>query len=204
MHNLIIKGFWGLYLFYVRIWRKLRWLFHNLELDYLRYCGLLVGDGFIIDQNVTLTLGKGAKLIIGRGVYIGEYSLITVNAGASLAIGENTFIAHHNSISSNTLCHIGNFCAIAPYVTLIDAQHKYEDVTCPIRFQGGEYGEFFVDDEVWIGTGAIILKDVRLGKHCVIGANSVVTKNIPPFSVAVGIPAKVIKTLEISNPASIN
>lgn len=195
MRNLLIDGFWGSYRVYTRFWRRLKWFSQKLEFDYLRYCGLLMGEGFTIDHDVTLTLGKRAKLTIGHGVYVGAYSLITVNDGASLVIGENTFIAHHNSISVNTHCRIGDYCAIAPYVTLIDAEHKYDDIHRPLRFQGGEYGEFLVDDESWIGTGAIILKDVKLGRHCVVGANSVVTKSVPPYSVAVGVPAKVIKIL---------
>jgi len=186
---------WAIYAWCVHLLAKLTSIPRKLELGYLRHRGVLFGHGFSIGRHVVLALGRGAKLIIGEGVYIGDYSWITVQDGAILEIGSNTFIGHHTSISSNTHCVIGEYCAIAPYVTIIDANHRYQDVTKPLRFQSGDYAPVLIHDQAWIGTGAIILYGVTLGKHCVIGANAVVTNDIPDYSVAVGVPAKVIKRL---------
>jgi acetyltransferase-like isoleucine patch superfamily enzyme len=83
---------------------------------------------------------------------------------------------------------------IGPNVTIVDNSHKYEDVAVPIMLQ--DYtrgGTVLLERECWIGANVIILPNVTIGRHSVIGANSVVNNSIPPFSVAAGAPAKVIR-----------
>ena len=83
---------------------------------------------------------------------------------------------------------IGNNVAIAPEVKIFSASHDYQDISLP------DYGEgIYIEDYVWIGGGAIILPGVKIGKGSVIGAGSIVTHDIPDWSVAVGNPARVIK-----------
>lgn len=88
---------------------------------------------------------------------------------------------------------IGKKVAITENVGIFDIWHPYEDVTCAIVEQPLHTAPVCIGDETLIGMGAIIHPGVKIGKHCVIGANSVVTKSIPDYSVAVGIPARVIK-----------
>jgi acetyltransferase-like isoleucine patch superfamily enzyme len=78
-------------------------------------------------------------------------------------------------------------------VYITDQNHGYEDVTRPISQQSQPERPVVIGDGSWLGHGAVVLPGVTIGKHVVIGANSVVTKDIPDFSVAVGSPAKVIR-----------
>jgi acetyltransferase-like isoleucine patch superfamily enzyme len=78
-------------------------------------------------------------------------------------------------------------------VYITDQNHGYEDVTRPISQQSQPELPVVIGDGSWLGHGAVVLPGVTIGKHVVIGANSVVTKDIPDFSVAVGSPAKVIR-----------
>ena len=88
----------------------------------------------------------------------------------------------------------GKKVMIADNVLISTAAHKYQDVLIPIKDQGYESkGNIIICDGSWIGVGSIIMSGVRVGKNSVVGANSVVTHDIPPFSVAAGSPARVIK-----------
>jgi acetyltransferase-like isoleucine patch superfamily enzyme len=78
-------------------------------------------------------------------------------------------------------------------VYITDQNHGYEDITRPISQQTQPERAVVIGDGSWLGYGAVVLPGVTIGKHCVIGANSVVTSDIPDFSVAVGVPARVIR-----------
>ena len=83
-----------------------------------------------------------------------------------------------------------------PHVFIADYNHEYRDVDKPVWEQGEfaqENSHIIIGEGSWLGTNVVVVGKVRIGKHCVIGANSVVTKDIPDYSVAAGIPAKVIK-----------
>ena len=95
---------------------------------------------------------------------------------------------------------IGDNVLIGPdnYISSID--HNYENVDVPIIFSGanfsnknGNNGVISIGDDTWIGTHCAIIGDVKIGKHCVVGANTVIVKDVPDYSVVVGNPAKIIK-----------
>ncbi|RJQ25499.1 acyltransferase [Candidatus Parcubacteria bacterium] len=89
---------------------------------------------------------------------------------------------------------IGEGVRIAAYCTLNTADHDFADSQKKIVDQGFVVAPIIIEDDVWIGTGTSINKGVTIGKGAVIGSGSVVTKNIPPYSVAVGVPCKVIRS----------
>ena len=89
---------------------------------------------------------------------------------------------------------VGEGVRIAPYVCINTADHEYDDPDRFICEQGFVLAEVNIEDDVWIGVGAKINKGVRIGQGSVIGSGSVVTKDIPPYSVAVGVPCRVIKS----------
>ncbi|MEI7988849.1 MAG: acyltransferase [Chloroflexota bacterium] len=89
---------------------------------------------------------------------------------------------------------IGEGVRIAAYVYINTTDHDFDDPDKLIMEQGFIVGEVVIEDDVWIGTGTIINKGVRIGKGSVIGSGSVVTKDIPPYSVAVGVPCRVIRS----------
>lgn len=142
---------------------------------------------------------------IGKGVNIGSFCWISVSTefggyrceskgNVRLKIGDDTDIGNNAFIVANNDIEIGNHVILAPYVYISDHIHQFEDVTKNLHEQPlSEGGYVKVNDNVFIGIKASILPNVVIGEHAVIGANAVVTKNVPPYSVAVGNPAKVIK-----------
>ncbi|MFH2124852.1 MAG: acyltransferase [Pseudomonadota bacterium] len=111
----------------------------------------------------------------------------TVRLGANLVIGSRTII------ECNERIEIGDDVMVAENVSIRDTDHNFSDITRRIRLQRVTTSPIKIGNDVWIGYGAVITKGVVIGDGCVIGANSVVTRDIPPYSVAVGVPARVIK-----------
>ena len=101
-------------------------------------------------------------------------------------------IGRYNIISSKNLIKIGNYCRFGSFVQILDNGHGFEKETL-IKDQDAIIRETIIGDDVWVGVGAKILMGVTIGNGAVIGANSVVTKDIPSYAIAVGVPAKVIK-----------
>ncbi|OPY70157.1 MAG: putative acetyltransferase [Syntrophorhabdus sp. PtaU1.Bin002] len=150
--------------------------------------------------------GKGVR--IGKGVdfygdlkrvflydnsEIMDYSKVfIVGPNASITLRENSSIGYFNIVNVHAQFVLGENSMTGPFVSFNDSDHAITKKES-IRFSGYSEGVIQVDKDVWIGTGARVLKNVAIGEGAVIGANAVVTKNIPPWSVAVGIPAKVIR-----------
>ncbi len=110
-----------------------------------------------------------------------------------LKIGNGTVIGHFNHIYATKLIRIGEKVLTADKVYISDNLHRYHDPNIPIIEQGiTQLEPVEIGDGSWIGENAVIL-GAKVGKHCVIGANSVVTKDIPEYSVVVGNPARIIK-----------
>jgi acetyltransferase-like isoleucine patch superfamily enzyme len=91
------------------------------------------------------------------------------------------------------LVEIGDFALIGPGCYITDVNHRFDDLTIPVPDQGmSSKGATVLEDNVWLGAHVVVTSGVRIGRRAVIGANSVVTQNIPEFSMATGIPAKVM------------
>lgn len=110
-----------------------------------------------------------------------------------LQIGDYTTIQQRVHITCAEKVVIGAHVAILPDVLITDINHPYTDISTPPSKCRLEHKPVSIGDETIIGMGARILPGVNIGKHCCIGTNAVVTKNIPDYCVAVGNPAKVIK-----------
>lgn len=136
--------------------------------------------------------GKHGFFLAFGALGIGMHVILEPNGG-HIKIGKNTSINSFSIISGAGGVNIGNYVAIAPRCSIISSNHIYKNPSVPIKLQGISTKGVSIGDDVWIGTGVTILDDVSIGSGCVIGAASVVTKDIPEYSVAVGIPAIVIK-----------
>jgi len=119
-------------------------------------------------------------------------SFSTINNGVGdVIIGNNTLIGMSNVIIGPVT--IGNNVIFAQNIVASGLNHEYSDVTLPICDQKILVAEIIIEDECWIAANAVITAGVTIGKHSVVAGGSVVTKSIPPYSVAAGNPAKVIK-----------
>ncbi|MDH5690952.1 MAG: acyltransferase [Candidatus Bathyarchaeota archaeon] len=92
---------------------------------------------------------------------------------------------------------IGRYSLLANYVELIAGDHVFKDPSIPIRFQGRKIGNIVIGEDVWLGARVSVLNGINIGKGSVVGANAVVTKDIPSYSVAAGNPAMVIRKREL-------
>jgi len=112
-----------------------------------------------------------------------------------IKIGENCLISQLCSISAfHATVEIGNGVLIGPATVIHTLNHNFERTDIPVWKQDVNGKSIIIEDDVWIGSHCTILAGVRIGAHSVIGAHSLVTRDIPPYSVAYGIPCKVKKT----------
>lgn len=141
------------------------------------------------------SIKNGSRVTIGCGTRIEPYALlIPVQNDAQLQIGSQVIVGMFSRIACNNSVRIDDNTIMGPNVFISDFNHEYIDPDVPIRGQGETLGgRVHICSDSWLGTGVVVCGNVKIGKHCVIGANSVVTSDIPEYSVAVGAPARVIK-----------
>ena len=113
------------------------------------------------------------------------------HSGGRLIVGDHTFINYGSSITAHELVRIGRHCLLGHYTLILD--NNQHDLTQ--RHVVPPSAPVIIEDNVWIGSRAIILPGVHIGHCAAIGAGSVVTKNVPPYCVAVGNPARVVRRL---------
>jgi len=131
---------------------------------------------------------------IGQNAYLGRNAILSCKEG-SISIDDYCNISANCSLLSETEIKLGKFCFLAGHCYLVaGGNHSFDDTTRPIMFQPSlSKGGIFIADDVWFGAGVIVLDGVRIGQGSVVGAGSVVTEDLPEFSVAVGSPARKIK-----------
>lgn len=110
-----------------------------------------------------------------------------------MEIGYNVFINRNAYITARANITIGDNVLIGPGVIINSGMHRYKDKNKLIRDQGHEIKPIIIGNDVWIGANAVIMPGVFIGDGSVIGAGAIVTRSIPSYSVAVGIPARIIK-----------
>jgi acetyltransferase-like isoleucine patch superfamily enzyme len=163
-----------------------------------RWCGRASFDpGVRIDNPGGMTIGDGVLVLRGTWLYC--------IPGASpdppdLVIGEGTYVGFNSHLTCARRLHLGRDCLLGNGVYIADNRHGYEDVrTAPVRQPLG-VGSVEIGDGTWLGEHAAVFGSVRLGRHCVVGANSVVTDgDFPDYCVIVGAPARVVKRFDVES-----
>jgi len=162
----------------------------------VRYRGRLQTEGLcFVCPGVKLEIGPHAILRIGRWAWIGHGSKVRVHEGM-VSIGAKTVLGQECTISAFQHVAIGRECILADRVMLIDFDHGAIEVDRPIRLQGIYKRDVRVGHNVWIGYGACVLRGVTVGDNCIVGTNSVLTKEVPQNAVVAGVPARVIRMRE--------
>jgi len=147
-----------------------------------------------VHGNVLEALGEG-RLEIGAQVLLEPGVWITAPDRARIRIGGGTFLNQGVMVAAFELVEIGEHCMLANGCLVTDADHRFDDPDRPVPWQGfTSKGPTRIGANVWLGANVVVTSGVTIGERCVIGANSVVTRDIPAFSVAAGAPAKVLRT----------
>lgn len=164
---------------------------------------------WIAMRNANVSIDKSCRISPNAFIYprkgeihIGENSAVSPGA----MVQGNVFVGENSSIQSYCILTgygtvddklgsitIGNNVRIAPHVMMLGANHIFDDVTIPISKQGLRRKSIVIEDDCWIAGRANIMAGVTIGKGSVVAAGAVVTKDVPPYSVVAGVPAKVIK-----------
>ena len=140
---------------------------------------------------------------VGKHVHICSNAWLNVKddkgeGKPTLTIGDGTYIGRSVQINAWQNVVIEDHVLIADRVYISDADHIFEKSTKPIMLQGDEFrASVCLKKGCWVGIGAVIMPGVTIGKNAVVGANSVVYKDVPDFTVVAGVPAKVIRVLTI-------
>lgn len=155
---------------------------------------LELGDRVMLDRQVRIrnigqnTIRIGDRVVLGQGVDIKMHS----GNGGRIEIGQQTAIGSYTCLSGRHIT-IGKGCLIASHVGIFASSHVFTDPTCVIREQGQSYKGIVIEDDCWLNSGVKVLDGVTIGEGSLIGANAVVTKDIPAYSIATGVPAKVVR-----------
>ena len=167
------------------------------------FIGKVHAKRFQVQAGKNVYIGKHCALkgksniVLDDGVTVRPYAQIW-SGGGSVRIGRGSEIGERCRISIANSLEIGEKVLLSPNVYITDCDHEYRNIDVPVIEQGiVQKGQAVsIGDGSYIGINTVIVGNVKIGKHCVIGANSVVTKDVPDYSVAVGIPARVIKNIK--------
>lgn len=173
-----------------------------------------VGSNTLVHER---TIVRGARnIFLGSNVVIRAFAVVDGSMPhSSIEIGDHTIIhsfstvaadgghiriGSHCSLNPYSILYglggleIGDYVRIATHVVIVPAQHLFDDPHTPIHFQGSSCEGVKIGSDVWIGAGAVILDGVTIANGAVIGAGAVVTHDIPEYAIAVGAPAKPVKS----------
>lgn len=159
---------------------------YNLPSSFVSF-GMMFNKIRILLLKQMCTIGEKNK--IQRRVYVGMGKYVTI--GNFCQINENVKLSN---------CDIGDYVMIAPGVTILGRMHQYKSINEPMILQGEiEVKKTIIENDVWIGTNAIIMPGLRISTGSIIGAGCVLTKDTIPYGVYGGVPAKLIKIRDSDN-----
>jgi len=168
---------------------------HGVRLRHTR--NITLGDGVYLDYGTYLhatpggiTIGDNTFVMHGAILHVYNFRDLPhafIHIGANCIVGEGTVIRGQGGVT------IGDAVLIAPDVQILAVEHTFGLPDVPVMHQGLKARGVTIEDGAWLGAGCIILDGVTVGAGAVIGAGAVVTKDVPPHSVALGVPARVVR-----------
>lgn len=148
------------------------------------------GKGSIIRRKARLDIIPSKKITLGKKSVIEDYTIIN-NGMGDIFIGDYTHVTSRVKLVGPVT--LGNYVTIGSGAQITGLTHNYLDVTRPIAKQGVTPNRTVVEDDVWIGDNSCINQGITIGTHSIIASGSVVTKNVPPYSVVGGNPARILR-----------
>lgn len=166
---------------------KLRYLFYRSKFE---TCGIniSISQGFHFHGSNTVSIGSRVGFGLNNQIYASGTGNERIEIGNNFCSNSNVMI----NADIGGRIRIGNDVIIGPNVVIRASNHRFQDRTIAIKNQGSDSGTICIEDDVWIGANVVILPNVVVGKGSIIGAGAVVTKNVDPYSIYAGVPAKKI------------
>ena len=160
---------------------------------------LSVGKAVVFSSDSTIECFGIDGITLGDRVTVGSYSSLMASTvvrepGKGIVIGDNTAVGIRNTIWGQGGVVIGNDCLLGPDVFIVSENHTFDSRSAPILNQPGSRDAVVIGDDCWLGAGVKIMPGVTIGDGAVIGAGAVVTKSVPAYSIAAGVPARVMGT----------
>lgn len=150
-----------------------------------------LGNETHVHYGCELHAGISARITLGDGCRIGPHAALHAPVGF-IEMGRNVYVGPQSILRGDGGLRIGDDVLISPQVVIMSANHVFSRTDVPIRLQGETRQGITIGDDVWIGAGAKVVDGVHIEKGAVIGAGAVVTREIPAYAIAVGVPARVI------------
>lgn len=153
---------------------------------------LFMGDRVVVGQNCWISPGGiGGEIRFGNDTFVAH--LCTLRAeGGNISVGNNVQISRNCYLNGAGNINIGDHTMLGPNSSIVSVNHISDNVDIPMREQGIQKAKVSIESDVWLGAHVCVMPGVKIGKGSIIGAGAVVTKDIPPYSIAAGVPAKII------------
>lgn len=152
-----------------------------------------VGKEVTIQNPQCITIGNNVG-IGGDACFLPCINYAGIKYNPEIIIGDNVWIGIRNSFAAINKVQIGNNVLFAGFVHISDHSHGYEDIDKPITGQPLlNKGPVIIEDDCWLGFSCEVLSGVHIGKHSIIAARAVVTKDVPPYTIVAGNPARIVK-----------
>ncbi|MFT4684417.1 MAG: acetyltransferase-like isoleucine patch superfamily enzyme [Flavobacteriales bacterium] len=162
----------------------------------LKYRNIIsTGSNCIIEKNFKIRIfsfsNSGLKIVLKNNNSL--HTNVIIQGSGKLLIGLNSYVGSFSVIGVNDSITIGDDVMISDKVSIRDTDHNFEEINKPMNKQGITTAPIVISNNVWIGYGAVITKGITIGEGAIIGANAVVTKNVEPYAIVGGVPAKLIR-----------
>ncbi|UBF27341.1 acyltransferase [Kovacikia minuta CCNUW1] len=169
------------------LWRII--VFRSIGIEIASSCS--IGTG--VKGSPGFLKGNRGKIQIGEKTELSQGAILEC-WGGSILIEDNVFIGPYTVIYGQGGVRIGKDSLIAMHCRILSSTHAIPERNAPIRHQPNILQPTTIGEDVWLGGSVTVLGGVTIGNGCVVGAGAVVTKDLPPYSIAVGVPAKVVRT----------
>jgi acetyltransferase-like isoleucine patch superfamily enzyme len=186
--------------------RRLHFVFMAPRVDLRNAALIRFGKGVTLERGVIIDGLSRDGIVLGDNVAIGAYSLVRASSpsslGAGVRMGNNSAIDAYSFIGAAGAVLIGENVIMGQHVSFHAENHNYDRTDIPIKHQGARRIGIVIEDDCWVGSNTIFLDGSHVGRGCVIAAGSIVRGEIPPYSVAAGAPARVLKSRALVEAAA--
>jgi acetyltransferase-like isoleucine patch superfamily enzyme len=155
---------------------------------------IALGRGAQLEQGVVLDAKteEPVGIRLGANTLVRAGSLLETGWTGSIVVGDRSQIGAHCEIRGLGGVVLGEDVMVAHGVAIVSGEHRYSDPEVAMVYQGNELGPVVIEDDVWLGANVVVLMNVRVGAHAIVGAGAVVREDVPAGAIAAGVPARIV------------